>query len=151
MTSSSWTDQSITNKMDALRQLCIETEQPVFFPQTIEQFCEWADDAKGLRRFSRPVIYKERNESHRKEALRLIGVGKERWRSAGLGDDARMRELESLTKLLASRYHQERQLRQDAQNDAAALRASVNSLSAKLRELTGTRQVKLVPTNQSSD
>jgi len=147
MTDSTWTDTAISKKLDALRQLCLASERPPFFPETLLEFCEWADEADGIRHFTKPIIYKAKNESSRKEAQRLIDVGKQRWKSSPSGSSARAGELESLTRMLASRYHQERQLVLDAKQEAAALRASVDSLSAKLRELTGSRQVNLVPTD----
>lgn len=144
MSKPNWTDLSLGNKLDALRQLCLESERPNFFPKSLEQFCDWADEARGLKVFSRPILYKDRNKLLRQEAQRLIDVGMHRWTVNGRSEGAYTRELETITKMLASRYHQERQLRLDAQREASALRASVDSLSAKLREVTGLRNVQLV-------
>jgi hypothetical protein len=141
---STWTDEAITNKLEELRRLCLDSAKPAFFPQNLVEFCEWTDEPKNIKAFTRPVLYKKQNEQRRVEAQNLILAGIQRWSPTSNGDGARIRELEGLTKMLASRYHQERQHRIDAQREASALRASVDSLTAKLRELTGSRTVKLV-------
>lgn len=147
---SGWTDQAIAGKVEELRRLCLETDRPAFFPETLTEFCEWNDDSKRLRAFTRPSLYKPQNEALRADAQRLMRIGMQRWTSGTTGHAARLRELELLTSMLASRYHQERQQRLDAQREARALRASVDSLSAKLRELTGSRPVRLVKSGTRS-
>lgn len=141
---SNWTDVAIANKLEELRRLCLDGHKPAFFPHTLVEFCEWTDEAKHIQAFTRPVLYKKQNKRHRDEAQNLIRAGMQRWSSTSSEDGTRIRDLEALTKMLASRYHQERQHRIDAQREASALRASVDSLNARLRELTGSRSVKLV-------
>lgn len=141
---SNWTDEAIAKKMEALRSLCLVNERPDFFPQNLIDFCEWNDESMNIRAFTRPVLYKVQNNQMRAEAQSLIRTALQRWSPTSNGEGARIRELENLTKMLASRYHQERQHRVDAQREAKALRASVDSLSAKLRELTNSRSIKLV-------
>lgn len=144
MTNVSWTDIAIQKKLETLRQLCLEPERPIFFPENLLQFCEWEDESLSIRAFTRPVIYKSENQNFRTAAHRLIEVATQRWSAKLTGRGARISELESLTKLLASRYHQERHRRLDLERSEASLRASVDSLGAKLREVLGTRQLKLV-------
>lgn len=141
---SNWTDEAIAKKLEELRRICLSSEKPAFFPQTLVEFCVWTDDTKNIRAFTRPVLYKAQNNQLRDEAHSLIQTALQRWSPTSSGEGARIRDLEALTKMLASRYHQERQQRVDAQREANALRASVDSLSAKLRELTGSRSIKLV-------
>ena len=144
MTNQSWTDIAIQNKLEALRQFCLEPEKPAFFPENLMQFCEWEDELQGFRGFTRPVLYKSETQNLRKEAQRLIQVATQRWSAKSSERGTRISELESLTKLLASRYHQERHRRLDLERSASSLRASVDSLSSKLREVLGARQVRLV-------
>ncbi|MDC8785999.1 hypothetical protein [Roseateles koreensis] len=146
---SSWTDEAIVNKLEELRRLCLDSDKPDFFPQTLIEFCEWTDESKNIKAFTRPVLYKKLNNQRRDEAQSLIRAGIQRWSATSTGDGARIRDLETLTKMLTSRYHQERQHRIDAQRESSALRASVDSLNAKLRELTGSRSVKLVTRSAS--
>lgn len=139
-----WTDDAITRKLDELTSLCTTNEKPGFFPQSMKEFCSWTDESKRLMPFTRPVLYKQQNDKLRMKAQDLMHACRQRWSAAVGNNRSGVTELESLTKMLASRYQQERQLRLDAQREAKALRASVDSLSAKLRELTGTRHIKLV-------
>lgn len=139
-----WTSDAISNKLDELRRMCLDSERPSFFPENLSDFCNWSDESKGIFSFTRPVLYKSHNDVCRNEAQKLINIVMHRWTSSIKNDRSRISELESLTKMLASSYHTERQKRIDAQRESSALRISVESLTHKINELTGVHSLKLV-------
>lgn len=147
MSNQDWIDESLSKKRDELQRLLLQIDKPAFFPATLEEFVEWSDEGLGLRSFSRPIVYKKENEKLRLEVQNYMKIAEQRWNAASTSSTAA--QLEALTKMLASRYHQERHARLDAEQKAAVLQTSVDSLTAKLREATGS-QVRLVHTAAST-
>lgn len=146
MTTTETKDGAFKRKLDLLREVCLETNMPSFFPRNLSEFAEWKDEDHNILRFSRPILYKPSNSALLDETKKLIQVASDRWRPKASGESARAQELEALIHMLTSRYHQERQMRLDAEQEVEVLRVSVESLSSKLRELTGKVPVRLVKT-----
>lgn len=122
-------------KIDELRQLITRVEKPEFWPADLSGFASWSNEVKGFTQFSRPVLYSAANAALLEEAKNLIQVAKERWNPNKNDLQSRIRTLETWNKVLTSRYHQERQLRLDAEQQVSAYKSSVDSLRSQIQRL----------------
>lgn len=142
--SNSWTDQTFDNKLNVLRRFCVEENMPLFFPKNVMQFCEWVDEENELTAFTRPIFYRKNNSNKREEAVKLMLILQQRFSGRSEKSKDSVVELENLIKLLTSSYQHERQARIDLEVQVSSLRASVDSLSARIVELTNIKNIKLV-------
>ena len=140
----SWADLALERKVSELTLLASAIERPAYFPSDLQAFCDWTDPEKKLLRFTRPILYKPHNEWLRMQAQQQMKACQARWESSALVDPSELEELKSLLKVVTSRYHEERKLRKDRDLEVLSLRASVDSLSAKLRDRTGRSGIRLV-------
>lgn len=146
-----WADIALEKKVAELKLLAAALERPDYFPKDLQKLCDWTDPRKQLLKFTRPILYKAQNESLRLTAQEYMKACQLRWNPPAEKDLSAQQELNSLLKVLTSRYHEERQLRSDRDLEISSLRASVDSLAAKLRELTGKPGVRLVRPVSSND
>lgn len=144
-------NEAFATKVDFLRRACLEANRPTFFPTSLSAFADWEDVSQNIKRFSRPILYRSENQHLLAETKSLIQVSLERWRPRDRTRLAQVNELEALVKLLTSRYQVERQLRLDAEQEAEVLRDAVDSLSSKVRDLTGRAPVRLVSASSRKD
>jgi hypothetical protein len=130
-------------KIEEFRQLIARPEKPEFWPTDLSDFALWNDEEKGFSAFSRPVLYSSANAKLLEEVKNLIHVAKERWKPSKSDFQSRIRTLENLNKVLTSRYHQERQLRLDAEQQASAYKSAVDSLRSEIQLLSKPRLVSV--------
>lgn len=138
-------NSNFLKKVESFRQLITSAEQPHFWPTDLSDFALWKDEEKGFTSFSRPVLYSDSNAMLLTEVRSLICVAKERWAPSKNNLQNQIRMLEKLNKILASRYHQERQMRLDAEQLASAHLSAIDSLRSEIQRLS---KPKLVGVNR---
>lgn len=137
-------NSNFTMKIEELRQLISNPEKPAFWPEDLSAFASWANEEKGFTSFTRPVLYANANAALLEEAKNLMKVAKERWKPNKKNHQNQIRTLETLNKILTSRYCQERQMRLDAEQQASAHKSAVESLRSEIQRLTQPKSLTLV-------